>query len=199
MHISKGNDQMTDLIARLKVTTATQMKPATVKAKLPASIKIPGPTTIKVAPIVEPSAGKPVVTDHARDLAFVDASIRNKMAECKPKVDIGINEDIIAKYRDEYQQFLKELETMDFSSMIFGQPTAQVTAPAAAPAAQEEVPLANGISVGEEVGGSIVIPTATTTPTTTTKKSRKKKAVTEEVQTDATEAPAEVAEAPVEA
>ena len=194
MHISKGNDQMIDLIARLKVTTATQVKPATVQAKLPASIKIPGPTTIKVAPIVEPSAGKPVVTDHARDLAFVDASIRNKMAECKPKVDIGINEDIIAKYRDEYQQFLKELETMDFSSMIFGQPTAQATVPAAAPVAQEEVPLANGISVGEEAGGSIVIPT-----TTTPKKSRKKKVVTEEVQTDATEAPAEVAEAPAEA
>lgn len=184
---------MTDLIARLKVTTANQIKPATVKAKLPASIKIPGPTTIKVAPIVEPSAGKPVVTDHARDLAFVEASLRNKMAECKPKVDISINEGIIAKYRDEYQQFLKELETMDVSSMIFGQPTAQATAPAADPAAQEEVPLANGISVGEEAGVSIVIPT-----TTTTKKSRTKKVVTEEVQTDAAEAPEEVADAPVE-
>ena len=194
MHISKGNDQMNDLIARLKVTTTTKIKPSTVKAKVPASIKIPAPTTIKVAPIVEPSAGKPIKVDHARDMEFVKASIRNKMAECKAKVDIGINEDIIAKYRDEYQQFLKELDTMDFSSMIFGQPTAQATAPAAAPAAQEEVPLANGISVGEEAGGSIVIPT-----TTTTKKYRKKKVVTEEVQTDATEAPAEVAEAPAEA
>jgi len=191
---------MNNLIARLKVTTTTKIKPSMVKAKVPASIKIPAPTTITVAPIVEPSAGKPVKVDHARDMAFVKASIRNKMAECKPKVDIGINEDIIAKYRDEYQQFLKELETMDFSSMIFGQPTAQATAPAAAPVAQEEVPLANGISVGEEAGGSIVI------PTTTTKKSRKKKVVTEEVQTDATEAPievadtlAEVAEAPAEA
>lgn len=184
---------MNDLIARLKVTTTTKIKPSTVKAKVPASIKIPAPTTIKVAPIVEPSAGKPIKVDHARDMEFVKASIRNKMAECKAKVDIGINEDIIAKYRDEYQQFLKELETMDFSSMIFGQPTAQATAPATAPAAQEEVPLANGISVGEEAGGSIVIPT-----TTTTKKSRKKKVVTEEVQTDATEAPAEVAEAPAE-
>ena len=185
---------MSNLIARLKVTTTTKIKPSTVKAKVPASIKIPAPTTITVAPIVEPSAGKPVKVDHARDMAFVKASIRNKMAECKPKVDIGINDNIIAKYRDEYQQFLKELETMDFSSMIFGQPTAQATAPAAAPAAQEEVPLANGISVGEEAGGSIVIPT-----TTTTKKSRKKKVVTEEVQTDATETPAEVAEAPAEA
>ena len=185
---------MSNLIARLKVTTTTKIKPSTVKAKVPASIKIPAPTTITVAPIVEPSAGKPVKVDHARDMAFVKASIRNKMAECKPKVDIGINDEIIAKYRDEYQQFLKELETMDFSSMIFGQPTAQATAPAAAPVAQEEVPLANGISVGEEAGGSIVIPT-----TTTTKKSRKKKVVTEEVQTDATETPAEVAEAPAEA
>lgn len=191
---------MNNLIARLKVTTTTKIKPSMVKAKVPASIKIPAPTTITVAPIVEPSAGKPVKVDHARDMAFVKASIRNKMAECKPKVDIGINEDIIAKYRDEYQQFLKELETMDFSSTIFGEKPAESNEVAPAPVAQEEVPLANGISVGEEAGGSIVI------PTTTTKKSRKKKVVTEEVQTDATEAPievadtlAEVAEAPAEA
>jgi hypothetical protein len=75
---------------------------------------------------------------------------------------------------------------MDFSSMIFGQTTAQatVTTEGTAPVAKEEVPLANGISVGEEAGESIVIPT-------TPKKTRKKKAVTEEVQTDPTEKPAE--------
>lgn len=177
---------MSNLIARLKVTSAVQQKPTAVKAKVPASIKIPGATVAKVAPIVEQVGGKAVATKSGREDALILAGIRNKIAETKPKVDIGINEDIIAKYRDEYQQFLKELESMDFSSMIFGQPTAQatVTTEGAAPVAKEEVPLANGISVGEEAGESIVIPT-------TPKKTRKKKAVTEEVQTDVTEAPAE--------
>lgn len=186
---------MNDLIARLKVTHAAMLGSKPAKVAPVASIKMPGATTASVAPIVSPVAGNEP-KNFANANSIIEAGIRNKMAECKPKVDIGIDENIIAKYREEYQQFLKELETMDFSSMIFGQPTAQATAPAAAPVAQEEVPLANGISVGEEAGGSIVIPTTTTT---TPKKSRKKKVVTEEVQTDATETPAEVAEAPAEA
>ena len=121
-------------------------------------------------------------------VALILAGIRNKIAETKPKVDIGINEDIIAKYRDEYQQFLKELETMDFSSMIFGEKPAESNEVSPAPLAQEEVPLANGISVGEEAGDAVVIPTTTTT---TPKKTRKKKAA-EEVVTEPAEAPAEV-------
>ena len=92
-------------------------------------------------------------------------------------------ENIIAKYREEYQQFLKELETMDFSSMIFGEKPAESNEVAPAPVAQEEVPLANGISVGEEAGDSVVIAAP--------KKSRKKKAITEEVQTEPVEAPVE--------
>jgi hypothetical protein len=187
MHITKGKDKMSNLIDRLKVTTAKQIQPAAVKKTIPASIKIPGPTTIKVAPMVEPSVGKPMKIDSARAQAFVEASLRNKMAECKPKVDIGINDAIIAKYRDEYQQFLKELEAMDFSSMIFGKPAeTTVSTEGTAPLAQEEVPLANGISVGEEAGDAVVIPT-----TTTPKKTRKKKAA-EEVVTEPAEAPAEV-------
>jgi len=181
---------MNNLIDRLKVTVTGQIQPHVVKAKVAPSIKIPGATSASVAPLVDQVNGKAVKLGSARDNDLISAGMRNKMAECKPKVDIGINEAILAKYREEYAQFLKELETTDFGSMIFGQPTAQATAPAAGPAAQEEVPLANGISVGEEAGGSIVIPT--------TKKSRKKKVVTEEVQTDATETPAEVAEAPAE-
>ena len=43
---------MSNLIDRLKVTTAKQIQPAAVKKTIPASIKIPGPTTIKVAPMV---------------------------------------------------------------------------------------------------------------------------------------------------
>lgn len=177
---------MSNLIDRLKVTSAVPQKPTAIKAKVPASIKIPGATVAKVAPIVEQVGGKAVATKSGREDALILAGIRNKIAEGKSKVDIGINEEIIAKYRDEYQQFLKELESMDFSSMIFGQPTDQVTVSTeeTAPVAQEEVPLANGISVGEESGESIVIPT-------TPKKTRKKTAVTEEVLTDVAEAPSE--------
>ena len=176
MRISKGNETMNDLIARLKVTHAAMLGSKPAKVAPVASIKMPGATTASVAPIVSPVAGNEP-KNFANANSIIEAGIRNKMAECKPKVDIGIDENIIAKYREEYQQFLKELESMDFSSMIFGQPTAQatVTTEGTAPVAKEEVPLANGIAVGEEAGESIVIPT-------TPKKTRKKKAVTEEVQ-----------------
>ena len=183
---------MNNLIDRLKVTVTGQIQPTVVKATVAPSIKIPGATSASVAPLVDQVNGKAVKVGCARDNDLVSAGMRNKMAECQPNDGFGLNEAVLAKCREEYAQFLKDLENTDFSSMMFGQPTAQATAPATAPAAQEEVPLANGISVGEEAGGSIVIPT-------TTKKSRKKKVVTEEVQTDATETPAEVAEAPTEA
>lgn len=177
---------MSTLIARLKVASAVQQKPTASKAQVKASIKIPGATTAKVAPVVEQVGGKTVATKSGREDELVLSGIRNKLAESKPKIDIGTNEEIIAKYRDEYQQFLKELETMDFSSQIFGQSTVNATVETkpTAPVAKEEVPLANGISVGEEAGESIVIPT-------TPKKTRKKKAVTEEVQIDPTEKPTE--------
>jgi hypothetical protein len=163
---------MSKLIDRLKVTTAKQIQPAVAQVKVPPSIKIMGPTAIKVAPMVEPSAGgKPIQIDTARTNAFIEASLRCKLAECKPKVDIGINDAIIAQYRAEYQEFLKQLDTMDFKSMIFGNTAEATETPTdVAPLDQEEVPLANGISVGEDAGGSAVIPTANQP-----KKSRKKR------------------------
>jgi hypothetical protein len=183
MRISKGNETMNDLIARLKVTHAAMLGSKPAKVAPVASIKMPGATTASVAPIVSPVAGNEP-KNFANANSIIEAGIRNKMAECKPKVDIGIDENIIAKYREEYQQFLKELETMDFSSMIFGEKPAESNEVAPAPVAQEEVPLANGISVGEEAGDSVVIAAP--------KKSRKKKAITEEVQTEPVEAPVEV-------
>ena len=102
MLITKGNVKMSNLIDRLKVTTAVSHKPAAAKAAVPASIKIPGATTAKVAPIVEQVGGRAVPIHSGREEALVSAGIRNKLAECKPRVDIGINDDIIAKYREEY-------------------------------------------------------------------------------------------------
>lgn len=174
---------MSKLIDKLKVTTAKQIQPAVAQVKVPPSIKIMGPTAIKVAPMVEPSAGgKPIKIDTARTNAFIEASLRRKLAECKPKVDIGINDAIIAQYRAEYQEFLKQLDTMDFKSMIFGNTVEATETPTnVAPLAQEEVPLANGISVGEEAGGFVVIPTANQP-----KKSRKKKVALEKSGTEDT-------------
>jgi hypothetical protein len=97
----------------------------------------------------------------------------------------AVTEDMIAKYRAEYQDFLKNLEKMDFGTM-FAQPTAETKSEPLPEAVHEDAynafvkedekanDLVNGISVGEEAGDAVVI---------TKKTSRKKKSADDTTET----------------
>ena len=85
----------------------------------------------------------------------------------------AVTDAMIAKYRAEYQDFLKNLEKMDFGTM-FAQQTAETKSEPLPEAVQEEAynafvkeddkanDLVNGISVSEEAGDSVVIAKKTT-------------------------------------
>jgi hypothetical protein len=101
----------------------------------------------------------------------------------------AVTEAMIEKYRAEYQEFLKNLDNMDFSTMMTPEPTEKQTeVPTEEPlpeAVHEEAygafvkadepaaDLVNGISVGDEAGESMVI--------ASTKKNRRKKSSDDDV------------------
>lgn len=122
--------------------------------------------------------------------ALVQQHLATKVAASNPNTALNANavtEAMIDKYRAEYQDFLKNLENMDFSAM-FAQPKAEEKKEETLPEAvheeayqafvkeDEKTPdLVNGISVGEEAGDTVVI--------ASTKKTRKKKAAEDETET----------------
>lgn len=84
----------------------------------------------------------------------------------------AVTEAMIDKYRAEYQEFLKNLENMDFGSMFAQAPAEEPKSEPVSDAVQEEAvqafeaqekqeDLVNGISVGEEAGDTVVIPKTT--------------------------------------
>lgn len=164
---------MNDLFAKIKVTRATKVKPkAAVTAKVAREIKIPGPTTAKVSTIVAQVGGKAVPLKSGREDAIIMAGIRCKMAECKPKVDISDEPRDIESYKNDYRDFLAALDKMDFNSPIFGAMVndtnvdSNVTPTVEVEPSVLQTNMVNGISVGDEVGGQLIIPA---------KKPRKKK------------------------
>ena len=148
--------KMIDLVSRLKVTSAKKTAAPQPKQKAVAAIKVPTATkatvtapavkrtpaavTVKVQPAttatVTPArrciiptvvnTPKPVSTT-AIDQAILNRGLQNKQATPAPTANKAANQEIIDKYKAEYQKFLKQLENMDFGSLIFGQPTAQTT------------------------------------------------------------------------
>lgn len=91
----------------------------------------------------------------------------------------AVTEAMIEKYRAEYQEFLKNLDNMDFSTMMTPESTEKQTEELLPEAVHEEAygafvkadepaaDLVNGISVGDEAGESMLI--------ASTKKNRRKK------------------------
>lgn len=123
--------------------------------------------------------------------AMVQQHLATKVAASNPNTALNANavtEAMIDKYRAEYQDFLKNLENMDFSAM-FAQPKAEEKKEETPlpEAVQEEAfnafvkedekasDLVNGISVGEEAGDTVVI--------ASTKKTRKKKSSEDDTET----------------
>lgn len=100
--------------------------------------------------------------------AMVRQHMATKIAEQNRAGDLnGVNEEMIAKYRAEYQDFLKNLEHIDLGTM-FSQPSVEKIEEPLPETVHEEayqafvkndtVPdMVNGISVGEEAGDSFMI------------------------------------------
>jgi len=134
---------------RLKVTAAKQNMPqkvkaiVAVKAKMPeatkakvvdgkkcvvatvgkATVKMPAATTAKVSEIKSPAIGNVTkatqIGDRSREEALVKSCIQTKLDGTKPNTANKTNTEIIEQYRVEYNKFLKELEKMDFGSLVF--------------------------------------------------------------------------------
>lgn len=97
----------------------------------------------------------------------------------------AVTEAMIEKYRAEYQEFLKNLDNMDFSTIMTPEHTEKQTEEPLPEAVHEEAygafvkadepdaDLVNGISVGDEAGESMVI--------ASTKKNRRKKSSDDDV------------------
>lgn len=122
--------------------------------------------------------------------AMVQQHLATKVATANKGTALGTNavtEAMIDKYRTEYQEFLKNLENMDFGTM-FAQPATEEKKDEPLPEAVHEEAfnafvkedekasdLVNGISVGEEAGDAVVI--------ASTKKTRKKKSSEDDTET----------------
>lgn len=112
--------------------------------------KMQAANKIKPASRPAPANGpKPAMSIQDRIARSVAAKSREGGISTKG-ISGASNEAIIAKYREEYNKFLAQLETMDFGAMMFNP---------AAPAEKKEVPAevaenANGISTAE---GEVVV------------------------------------------
>lgn len=112
--------------------------------------KMQAANKVKPVPrVADPSEPRPQMSIQQR----IARSVDHKMREARmghAGIDGASNEAIIAKYREEYQKFLEQLETMDFGSMIFSPAAPRETKDAPAEVADN----ANGISTPE---GEVVV------------------------------------------
>lgn len=173
--------KMIDLISRLKVTSAKQTVAPQPKKTVAATIKVPTATKAKVTTTVVKTAKAPVTvkplpatkatvttvkkciiptvvqapkpaSTTSIDQAILNRGLQNKQATPAPANNQAANQAIIDKYRADYEKFLKQLENMDFGSLIFGQTTQEQTPTVATPApkpapkpVQKPVPVAPAI------------------------------------------------------
>lgn len=90
------------------------------------TVKMPAATTAKVAetnlpPVGNASKATQASMDKAHEEALVKSCIQSKLNPAKPNMANKTNSEIIEQYRIEYNKFLKQLESMDFGSLVFGQ------------------------------------------------------------------------------
>jgi len=144
--------KMIDLISRLKPTTAKQNVAPQPKKAIVATVKVPAATkatvttnVVKKGPAAVTVTARPATTvttatkcimptvanmqkpcsTTSIDQAILNRGMQNKLAENTSTNKQATNQEIIAKYRAEYEKFLKQLESMDFGSLIFGQQTVE--------------------------------------------------------------------------